>query len=82
MNITITRTTATDYRVDTDVPMSDGSMRADGLMQLQGNVLRSANRRGFIRVGWAMAITLGPDSLASVSALNVGQSYTYTKEAL
>jgi hypothetical protein len=75
--LTITRTSIDTYRVDTDTLLSDGSYRADGCLKLHGNVLRSFERPGHIRIGGLMNLTLGPLSLARVSALAVGESVTF-----
>lgn len=74
---TITRTGVDTYRVDTDRLMSDGSYQADGCLKLYGNVLRSFEKPGHIRIGGLMSITLGPQSLARVQMLAIGESATF-----
>lgn len=75
--LTITRTSADTYRVDTDTLLSDGSYYADGYLKLHGNVLRSFERPGYIRVGGLMRLTLRPKPLATIQALAVGESVTF-----
>jgi len=75
--VKITRTAAGNFAVETDTLMSDGSYKQDGCCRLQGNVLRSHEQRGFIRVGGLMRITLGPASLAMVQALDIHDSVTF-----
>lgn len=75
--LTITRTGNDTYRVDTDRLMSDGSYQADGCLKLHGNILRSFERPGCIRVGGLMNLTLGEKSLAVVQGLEIGESATF-----
>lgn len=71
---TITRTTETTFAATSDIPMSDGTFRRDAELALDGNVLRSVERRGYYRVGGLLRLTLGGASLAAITGLAVGQS--------
>lgn len=71
---TITRTTDTDFAAVSNIFMSDGSHRADHLMGLSGNILKSVERPGYLRIGGLLTLTLGPKSFAAVTALAVGES--------
>lgn len=73
---TITRTSDVAFAATSDLLLADGTFRADYHMGLVGNVLKSIERRGWIRVGGLLSLTLGPTSLAAVSALAVGESVT------
>ncbi len=73
---TVSRVTNDRFSLVTDVLMSDGSYQSDAFMGLSGNVLKSREERGLIRVGGLMKLTLGPVSLAAVKSLQVGQSIT------
>jgi len=70
----ITKTQSNRYAVVTDIVMSDGSMRGDSCMRLDGAQLRSHEERGSIRAGGLMRVNLGPKSFPLVAALKVGES--------
>lgn len=70
----ITKATETRFEVVTATVLADGTLRSDSHMELVGNVLKSAERRGFIRTGGLLRVTPGPVSLAKIAALEVGQS--------
>jgi len=55
--------------VTTNVLLADGSYWSDVDCALTGNVLKSVERPGHIRVGGLIKLTLGPVSLAKVQAL-------------
>ena len=73
---TITRTGEASYAAVSNIAMSDGSYQCDGHMALTGNVLRSVEQRGYIRIGGLVRLTLGPASLAKVTALGINDSVT------
>lgn len=75
----IARVTELDYSVRTDVLLCDGSYRADNRCRLTGNVLKSHEQRGDVRVGGLLKVTLGDKSFAAVAALKVGESVDLTK---
>lgn len=70
----ITRLGENLYSVMMDTVMSDGSMRADYALALDGNILKSIQEKGCIRIGGNMRVTLGPKSLPIVQALQIGES--------
>lgn len=75
--MTIQRLTETDYAVITTVVLADGSFRADYCCALEGNVLKSQQRKGVIRVGGLMKVTiLNEDALSQIRALKVGETLT------
>jgi hypothetical protein len=76
MKTTITKTGMGTFSVTTDTLMSDGTYDGDGFMRLDGNLLRSIERKGLIRIGGLKKITLGPKSLALVSSMIIGESIT------
>ncbi len=73
MKFNVKRIAPDRFSVVTNQLLSDGSYRADYCMRLDGNLLRSHEERGSIRVGGLLKLTLGPKSLATVQALAVGQ---------
>lgn len=77
-NITfaITRTGLDTFAVTTNRMMSDGSFQSDSMMKLNGNKLRSFESRGACRLGGLLTLNLGPQSLAVVESLQVGDSAT------
>ena len=72
--VKITKTQENIFAVLTDVVMTDGTMRGDSCMRLEGSQLRSHEERGTIRVGGFMRVNLGPKSLPLVMALKIGES--------
>ena len=71
MTTKITKLLENRYSVVTDT-------RSDFWMALTGNVLKSKEGKGLIRTGGLLKITLGPISLAKVSALKINESATFT----
>lgn len=74
--MTITRLNAERFAVVTTTALSDGTLRADYAMRLEGTCLRSVEERGCIRVGGLMRVQLGPVTLPRVQALAIGESLT------
>lgn len=75
MKTTISRLSENRFSVVTDRPMTNG-VQSDFSMKLDGNLLRSHEERGSIRIGGLMKLTLGPISFAAVSSLSIGSSIT------
>jgi len=75
--MTITRINATDFDVQTDTVLSDGSLLRDTCCRLAGNMLRSHEQRGDVRPGGLLRVTLGPQSYAAVTALAIGESVEF-----
>jgi hypothetical protein len=72
----ITRINATDYAVITSTILADGTRRRDSCCRIVGNVLRSHEQSGHIRIGGLLRIVLGPRSFAILTGLTIGQSIT------
>ena len=75
--MTIKKTSATGYAVIMDTVMSDGNLRADYDMHLDGRTLRSFERPGHIRTGGLLKINLGSISFPKVAKMAIGDTATF-----
>lgn len=73
---TITRRDQDRYSAVSNIPMADGSVRADYFMRLDAGALRSDATAGVLRVGGTLTLNLGPVSYAAVARLAIGESVT------
>lgn len=69
---TVTKSSETNYRVETDIFLSDQTY-ASASMTLEGNKMRRTQGLSF---GYSFSLDLGPASLAKVQALNIGETVT------
>lgn len=75
---TIKRLNDTEYFVTTDIVLADGESVKRDTCELVGTELKGV--KGF-RIGYPLRVKLGPETLANVKALAIGETFTATRKA-